>query len=298
MNHQRYSGIKFLFIFSILFFILTSCGNGKLRGYRKFTKQFGLKYVQNLDTGTQSGTGVFMIAHALIKNEFDSIVSDPSFGDTSGFSLQIPLKNPSSKNDLMQAFQELSDGDSAIIRMVADSFFSKINMNRKLPSNVKTGSFVSLQLKVVDLMNEGEHEKWLKEQEIQEKASAYNFFQSYLNAVGVPYEPVGSGIVMDIKKEGTGKNPIYGQYVLVNYIIMTFSGNELSNTFTEQHPVSFVLGSEEMIYGINEAILRMKKGGISRVYIPYYLAYGKNGIPGKVEPYMHLVVDLELLDIQ
>lgn len=282
----------------IVFFALCSCGNQELRGYKKYTPYFGMKYVENLDTGTTKGTGVYLIAHTVIRNQQHEVISDPSFGDSTGFSLQIPLKAPSGKSDLMSAFQELSDGDSVIIKMNADTFFSAHNMNRKLPANVKPGSMVAMHMRITNLMNDAEYTRWLDEQEMMDKAAAYSFFQSYLEAVGVTSTPVGSGIVMDVKKEGTGKNPIFGQYVLVNYIMMTFSGQEIANTYTDQHPVSFVLGNSDVIYGMNEAILRMKKGGSARVYIPYYLAYGKNGIPGKTEPYAHIVADVELLDIQ
>jgi|GEM_PF-1040774 len=276
---------------------LLSCKRGPLKGYTKITDSYGYRIVNDQDTGTLSGKGVYMIAVAVVKNEKDSVVQDPSFGDSTGFSLQVHVQPPTHRSELMQVFQLLSDGDSAIIKMAADTFFSKFNMNRPLPQNVRPGSFITLHMKVFNLLDNDEYIDWQDEKEFQDKAAAYSLFQSYLETAGITSDPVGSGIIMEHEREGKGRNPKFGDGVLIHYMMLTFGGTELANTYTAGNPYYFTLGGKEVVYGLNEGLLRMKKGGKCRIYIPYYLGYGKEGVPGYVGPYTHLIIDVELLDI-
>ena len=41
----------------------------------------------------------------------------------------------------------------------------------------------------------------------------------------------------------------------------------------------------------------MKEGGSSRLFIPYYLAYGEQG-SGPVEPFSTLIFDIDLLKVK
>lgn len=288
----------FLLLFLLSALLLSSCRQGPLNGYKKITPTYGYKMVQDADTGTAPGTGKFMLAFASVRNDQDSLLDDPYFGDPDGFSLQVNMRTPVQKSDLMTMFQMLSDGDSVVVKMVADTFFTKFNMNRELPPNVRSGSYVTLSVRVIDLMNEEEYDQWLQTKETQDKAAAYQLFRDYLNTAGVTEEPVGSGIVMVNEREGKGAYPQFGNTALIHYMMITFGGRELANTYTSNQPYEFTIGSNEVVYGLNEAMLKMKKGGKSRIYIPYYLAYGKDGVPGIVEPYTHLVLDVELLDVR
>jgi FKBP-type peptidyl-prolyl cis-trans isomerase len=150
---------------------------------------------------------------------------------------------------------------------------------------------------VINLLDEEEYVRWQEEKETQDKAAAYGLFRSYLETVGVKNDPTGSGIVMVPEREGSGRNPKFGDRVLIHYMMVSFGGAELANTYKSGQPYDFTLGSSDVVYGLNEALLRMKKGGKARIYIPYYLAYGKDGVAGYVGPYTHLVMDVELLDI-
>jgi FKBP-type peptidyl-prolyl cis-trans isomerase len=63
-------------------------------------------------------------------------------------------------------------------------------------------------------------------------------------------------------------------------------------------PLDFKYKEQSMIAGFEEGIAMLAKGGVTKVIIPYYDAYGANGRPGAIPPYADLVFDIEILDIK
>ncbi len=275
--------------------LLVACNKGPLKGYKKITKIFGYQMLSDMDTGTQAGKGVYMIASAIIKTDKDSAVSAPSLG--TGFYLQIPLRKPMAGSDLMKGFQKLSDGDSAVFIMLADTFFAKMNMNATMPSNVKPGDYVKLYVQVLQLLDSAEYDYWMIQTELESKALAHQMYDAYLKETGVTQLPDNNGIIRMIEKQGKGKSPKFGQTVSIHYICLTMSGQEITNTYMEGAPYEFVLGDGEVIQGLSLSLIKMKKGEKSRLIVPYYLGYGDKG-NAQVPPYTHLLIDVELLDFK
>lgn len=266
---------------------------GPLKGYKKITKTFGYQMLSDMDFGTQPGHGVFMVANAIVHTEQDSAVSEPNMGG--GFTLSVPLRAPRAGSDLMKGFQKLSEGDSAVFIMLADTFFSPLNFNMKIPDNVKPGTYVKLYVQVQKLLDSSEYVIWLEQQEIENKVMARQLFDAYISASGITQAPNNNGIIHIIEKKGQGKSPVYGQTVIVHYICLTMTGQEIANTYMEGAPNEFILGDSKMIDGLNLSLIKMQKGEKSRLIIPYYLAYKEEGAAG-VPPYTHLIMEVELLD--
>lgn len=280
-----------VFIVGILAFV--ACNNGPLKGYKKITGIFGYQFLSDMDTGTQAGKGVYMIANAIVKTDKDSVLADPNLGRD--FTLEIPLRKARAGSDLMKGFQKLSSGDSAVFIMLADTFFSKLNMNVKMPSNVKSGEYVKLYIQVVKLLDSAQYDNWLLEKEIESKAIAHLMFEEYLKVAGITEEPDNNGIIRIMEKQGKGKSPVFGQTVIIDYIMLSMDGQELVNTYTNGQPDEFILGDNEVIKGFNLSLIKMKKGEKSRIILPYYLGYGETGVAG-IAPYTHLLIAVELLD--
>jgi len=288
--------INYLLPFVLLTVLFFSCGKkGPLKGYKKITKIFGYKILSDMTRGTQPGKGYFMVANAIVKTEQDSAVSEPNLGG--GFTFQVPLRAVKPGSDLMKGFQKLSDGDSAVFIMLADTFFSPLNFNMKLPDNVKSGSYVKLYIQVLRLLDSTQYDMYVEEQEIQNKVLARQTFDAYLSLAGITQEPDNNGIIRIVEKKGSGKSPTFGQTVTINLICLTMTGQEIANTYMEGAPDEFILGDSQMIDGLNFSLIKMKKGEKSRLIIPYYLAYKEQGAEG-VPPYAHLIMDVELIDFK
>lgn len=287
---RKISLVTFMLILSFSFI---GCNKGPLSGYKKITKIFGYKILSDMVDGTQPGNGVYIIANAIVKTDKDSLIADPSLGTE--FQLEIPLRKPMGGSDLMKGFQKLSDGDSAVFIMLADTFFSKLNMNLRMPSNIKSGEYVKLYVQVLDLMDSIEYDNWLVAKDLENKAMAHQMFDAYLKATAVTVEPDNNGIIRIVEREGTGKPPVYGQTVIIDYISLSMAGQEIANTYMEGSPLEFVLGDNTIVQGLNLSLIKMKKGEKSRLIIPYYLGYGAEGA-ANVPPYTHLLMDVEFRD--
>src|SRR5687768_9637975 len=96
-----------LLILPILVIVLASCNKGPLKGYKKITPVFGYKLLSDMDTGTQAGKGLYMLAYAQVTTMKDSAVANTNLG--SGFNMQIPIRKTMPGSDLMKGFQKLSD---------------------------------------------------------------------------------------------------------------------------------------------------------------------------------------------
>ncbi len=279
-----------LFAFAIS---LISC-DSNFRGYTKINDYYGYKIVANVDTGISINDAVFMLVDAKILNDSLQPVNGFSNG---GFTMKIPLQNPAGTYDLMHVFKKLTEGDSAIIKMHADSFFTFTQFKAPRPDNVRRNSFLTIHLRVNGLYDEQQYEDYLLQKEFEEKVMAQKLFQAYLDAVNATDGPIGSGFYRIKQTEGKGNVPSFGQDISIHYICLTMDGREIENTYIDNHPLTFQLGSNDIIRGVTEAVMRMQKGEKSRFIFPYYLAYGEEGAAG-IAPFTHLVMDIELLDFK
>jgi FKBP-type peptidyl-prolyl cis-trans isomerase len=106
-----------------------------------------------------------------------------------------------------------------------------------------------------------------------------------------------SGLKYITVKEGEGKTASAGNVVTVNYSGYLEDGTKFDSSVEIDEPLSFVLGSRQVIPGWDEGISKMKKGGKTRFIIPPSLAY-KGMSVGKIPPNSTLIFDVELLDIK
>jgi FKBP-type peptidyl-prolyl cis-trans isomerase len=280
-------------ILLLLLFLLITCKSRPLKGYEKISDKTGYRIVNDQDSGIAAGEGIFMLGYVQLRTENDSLINDPFLRD--GFYLQVPLNTPDT-SDFIKALKKLTSGDSAIIKMQANAFFSLPSFLQPLPANVDSGSFIQIHIRVDQLMNEEMFTLWLEEKDYHERAYAYKQFHEYLRLNNIGGEPVGSGIYMISEVPGKGKTPSYGTEVTIHLIGITFSGQEITNTYPSGQPWTFVLGSGSVPQGLEEGISRMHKGEKCRIIVPYYLAYGKSGMPPLIPPYTHMIYVVELLN--
>jgi FKBP-type peptidyl-prolyl cis-trans isomerase FkpA len=114
-----------------------------------------------------------------------------------------------------------------------------------------------------------------------------------------------SGLVLETLQEGKGGNPSPSDDVLAHYILMNSSGDTLQSSFKmvelyKQKLTAFSLLS--VVPGWTEGIPMMKKGGKYKLYLPFHLAYGEQGMFNPqtqsydIQPFESLVFYIELLN--
>lgn len=75
-------------------------------------------------------------------------------------------------------------------------------------------------------------------------------------------------------------------------------GSEFDSSYPRGQPLTFTVGSGQVIKGWDQGLLGMCEGEKRRLVIPPELAYGKSGAGGRIPPDATLTFDIELVKIE
>jgi cyclophilin family peptidyl-prolyl cis-trans isomerase len=104
-----------------------------------------------------------------------------------------------------------------------------------------------------------------------------------------------SGLLFKVLKKGAaGDSPRAGAQVTCHYQGAFLNGAVFDSSYERKQPAQFKIG--QLIPGMNEALVDMKKGEKRLLVIPPELGYGKRGAGNVIPPDSWLVFEVELLD--
>ena len=101
---------------------------------------------------------------------------------------------------------------------------------------------------------------------------------------------------------GTGTEAAANNKLTVNYTVWLYDATGTANKGIQIEssvggtPLTFVLGSGDVIEGWDRGLVGMRVGGIRRLVVPPSLAYGQNR-KGIIPENATLLFDIELLDV-
>jgi len=241
-------------------------------------------------------------------------------------------ENPSLNYDPAEVFPLVRKGDSVVVVQFVDSLIAKQNNpGAALPPFMKKGDKLNLYFVVLDVIKtdsayqtdmqkelakdrprqEKEHAqetaKRRKEiMEMQEKEYAelqktgevdkqIKVVTDYLAAKKITATKTGRGTFVAITQQGTGPKAEVGKFLTVKY-----SGRFLRNdsTFQANTYPGLELGVGAVIGGWDEGLQLFNEGGKGTIYIPGFLAYGKNPNPNSpFKPDDALIFDVEVVKV-
>jgi FKBP-type peptidyl-prolyl cis-trans isomerase len=106
-----------------------------------------------------------------------------------------------------------------------------------------------------------------------------------------------SGLLFRDIKKGNGKTAVLGSKVSVNYILKNLKGDVFENSYNSNLPLSFTIGSDAVVKGLDEGITNMKVGGKRIIYIPPELGFqGRNIL--SFDKNDTIVIEAELLNVE
>ncbi len=231
-----------------------------------------------------------------------------------------------------EVFKHLKKGDSLIAIIFIDSAIKKgIAQEAMLPPFIKKGDKITYTFKVMEVFKndslaqadyakemerdaprqkkeqEAQMEKMRKDMEAQQKAEEAELeksgeknkqideVQQYLTKNKVNAVKTPMGVFVKIDNPGSGAAAADGKFVTVKYTgkkVHTDSTFEGPNTFTIQ------MGKGQLIRGFENGISQFKQGGKGTIYIPGFLAYGKNPPPGSpFKAFEPLYFDVEITSV-
>ncbi|GLV43256.1 FK506-binding protein 14 [Carabus blaptoides fortunei] len=75
-------------------------------------------------------------------------------------------------------------------------------------------------------------------------------------------------------------------------------GTEFDNSYKRDHPITFTLGSGQVIKGWDQGLIGMCVGEKRKLVIPPSLGYGTNGSPPRIPSNSVLTFEVELMNIE
>ncbi|XP_047328107.1 peptidyl-prolyl cis-trans isomerase FKBP62-like [Impatiens glandulifera] len=101
--------------------------------------------------------------------------------------------------------------------------------------------------------------------------------------VGEERQIDSSGLKKLLLKRGVGwETPEFGDEVTVHYVGTLIDGTKFDSTRDKDKPLTFKLGKEQVVLGLQQGIYTMKKGELAKFIVPPQLGYGDlgaNGVP-------------------
>jgi peptidylprolyl isomerase len=96
---------------------------------------------------------------------------------------------------------------------------------------------------------------------------------------------------------GSGARVHRGNKVAVVYTMKLADGTVVDEVGDRSKPLSFIVGSGEVIRGWEQGLEGMAANGKRRIVVPAGLAYGEVGRPPRIPPGATLTIEVELLEI-
>jgi len=226
---------------------------------------------------------------------------DTIFYDTKivpGGLVPVPITEPAYDGDFMEGLQMMHIGDSATFIVNADSFFLKTARFPEVPPYAIDIDELTFNVKMVKIRTQEEARADFDQELVVMQMSEDSILQAYITENNIKIKPTETGLYYEELNAGTGALAKKGDMVTVNFDISFLDGTQLFSTKDQGEPVFFELGQPFDTEGMNEALLKMKAGGTSRIIMPSNLAFGDKGRGNFIPPYSTLISELELVKIQ
>lgn len=286
------STIRQVLFYVIAVFTFTACNKTQF----KKTKG-GLPYQVYPGKDTQR-----VKAGDFIKVSFTRKIKDSIYFTTAGsLPVYLQVNETTQPYDISELWTSLRVGDSVIATQMMDTFIKRSPQN--IPPEFKKGDKITYYLKVLGAFSsdsaakadyDKNNEAWL--------AGEIKTIEKYLADKNIKAEKTPSGVYVETLTPGTGNLIDSGKYISVNYTGTSWSGKKFDSNvdpaFNHVGPYPFIVGTQAMIKGFDEAAEFMRLGSKTRIYIPSVLAYAGNPSSPLIKPYENLMFDVEVVDVK
>lgn len=286
---------------------LASCNGGFKKG------DGGMLYDVYVDKGgPKIEVGDFISANLIAKRDDDSVLFSTY---EQGHPVQTLVPKPTFKGDIFTAIQNLAEGDSATIKIAADSMFKK---GQQKPPGFK-GKYLVYTIKVEKVIAKGklsdqvfqtEITDYIRMQSLTFKKREPGLISNYIAANKLDVKKTPDSLYYVITKPGTGPNAIAGDTAVVNYTGKLLNGKVFDTSikdeavkgkmpadpFRQYKPIHIPVGQKRVIPGWDEGLQLLNKGAKAIFIVPSNLAYGERGV-SIIGPYTPIAFEVEMVDI-
>lgn len=104
-----------------------------------------------------------------------------------------------------------------------------------------------------------------------------------------------SGLLYEVVKEGTGKQPTIEDQVTTHYVGTLSDGKVFDSSRDRGQPATFPI--KGVIQAWQQILPMMKEGAVYKIWAPPALGYGEYGSPPNIGPNAALVFEIELIKV-
>lgn len=295
--------------------------------YHKTKTDLLYKIIPSNSKDSTAKAGNWIKFHYTQRRNNDSVLGT-SYGKMPAY--EQVVVDPGLRYNILEVFPLLKKGDSAVVVIFVDSLISKKIVDPlQMPPFLKKGDRLTFSLKVLDVFRkdslyrldaEAEFKKDLPRQQKErqeqmakeqkrikemrakdiqaaeqsgEAAKQRKVVEDYLAARHIAAQKTGNGTYVWIKEQGTGPQASVGKYATVKY-----TGKRMATDSAFQSSIYTIqVGMGGVISGWDEGLQLFKEGGKGTLYIPGYLAYGKDPGEGPFKPNDALIFDVEITKV-
>jgi peptidylprolyl isomerase len=117
--------------------------------------------------------------------------------------------------------------------------------------------------------------------------------------VSIPDGPPPTELGIEDLSQGEGAEAVEGSTLDVHYVGVSWSTkSQFDASWDRGAPLSFTLGTGQVIQGWDRGVAGMKVGGRRRITIPPDLGYGSRGAGGVIAPDETLVFVVDLVGVR
>lgn len=230
----------------------------------------GLEY-----TITSKGNGKKAIAGDKVKVHYTGKLTNDTVFDSSvkrGEPFEFKLGAGQVIKGWDEAFQLLQVGDKATIKLPPSIGYGERAMG-KIPAN----STLIFDVELLDVV-EGPR-PWVTKSKDTLKTSS-----------GLKY--------ILIQKNDAGEKIVKGSTIKFHFSGFFKDGKMFETSTDKPQPVAVKAGAGQMVPGWDEALLLLKQGEKAKLFIPYQLAFGENGLNPIIPPKTDIIIDIEILEVK
>ena len=200
-------------------------------------------------------------------------------------------------DDVHTVFGKVIEGQNIVNSIVQGDRIDSIRIQRNTPEAMQFDA-----PKVFAAQKEILKQKQKSSEESQyaqfQNGALYRAFEDYVKQVYPSATKTSSGLYYIKQNNTDGVQPQVGNLVKVHYKGMLTNNKVFDESMSKGKPIEFPIGKQNVIAGWDEGIALLHKGEKATLIIPYYLAYGEQGIPGAIGPNETLIFDVQLVDVK
>ncbi|MCB9240910.1 MAG: FKBP-type peptidyl-prolyl cis-trans isomerase [Flavobacteriales bacterium] len=260
--------------------VLSGCSSGDFKTDNGLTYRF---VNEHPDHKTGNIEDIYLVNMMATTEDGDTILSE---------SLMFERYHPRMRGDFQDALARLHEGDSAIFKLNADSFFEYHPGTLDLrTAEQRMNPTIDMHIGVTSILSPLDHFVYMSEQELvrMNEFVARKRWDVKTDSTGIMYE-------ITIHKP-ENQHVLMGDTVKLTYLYYTLGEKIIARSKDGDFWRMEVGDPALRVSGLSRILTFMREGERIRAILPFAEAFGEDGMPPLVPPYTPVVMEITVEEL-